>query len=259
MPKYPEELLADLDQKYLKVLSEFQALFLESVKQSENIQNEGEKIFLCHGAGRRISSMRHSTERVFEIFPPNRSDKLTRFELNELQVNIQSFFINVYGVFDNWAWAFIYRHNLLDKIRHKSKISLFKKEMQRFLPLTIRDHLTSETMKAWHHDYHKGYRDGIAHQIPIYIPPFEISNDETEEYQKLESEKIPSMLSHDFERLNEIDEAQDKLGRPCAHLVNHISSQHGMPPVWLHPQMICDGLAVIEFGNLYYENWRNHV
>jgi hypothetical protein len=47
----------------------------------------------------------------------------------------------------------------------------FKEATQIFLPNRLREFLVSDDMKRWHDVYLKGYRDVLAHCIPLYIPP----------------------------------------------------------------------------------------
>ena len=48
--------------------------------------------------------MFHCFKRVFEIYPPNRTNVLGDDERSDLEAFIQTFTINLYGAIDNLAW-----------------------------------------------------------------------------------------------------------------------------------------------------------
>jgi hypothetical protein len=58
-----------------------------------------------------------------------------------VQINLHAFVINLSGVFDNWAWAFIHRHDLLRNVGGKTNVGMFKEATQRLLPAALSDYL----------------------------------------------------------------------------------------------------------------------
>jgi len=162
--------------------------------------------------------------------------------------------INISGIFDNWAWAFVHRHNLLEEVGGKHGVGLFRNGTSQFLPPELSSYLSSETTVNWQTDYVKEYRDALAHRIPLYIPPAEYTPEEGIRYNQLESQKIDLIKSMAWDELDETYEQQAELGKP-SFVFLHSHGDGATNPVLFHPQILCDGLAVVEFGNLFMEHW----
>lgn len=159
-------------------------------------------------------------------------------------------FINLIGVFDNWAWSFVHRHNIEQRI-DKFHVDMFKEEMQSFLPDSLRRYLTSNKIKLWHSKYLKNYRDNLAHRIPLYIPPSALSEEESEQYQKLETVRSSNFQNNQWEKAEGTLSEQVTLGTPCFLFL--LTPNSGS--VILHPQMLADASTVIEFGQLFLKHW----
>ncbi len=110
---------------------------------AQEATNDDVRKYLNHGVGRRLSILKRSMERIFEIFPPTREEVLSHDEITSVQMFLHAFAINLSGVFDNWAWAFVHRHNLLDEIGGALDVGVFKKRTQRCFPDIMREYLSA--------------------------------------------------------------------------------------------------------------------
>ena len=173
---------------------------------------------LSQGAGRRVGILAHCLTTIFEKFPPGSAAPLERPVLYDVQVAHHAFVVNLYGFFENLAWAFILRHALETKVGGRKNIGLFLKSTQRLLPVPIRDYLASPTMVAWHNDYLKNYRDALAHRVPLYIPPSAISDTDVAELMSLRERERVAILERNWNVLEEIRERESAVGRPCFFL-----------------------------------------
>ena len=90
--------------------------------------------------------------------------------------------------------------------------------------------------------------------IPLYIPPAELTPEEDKRYNQLESEKIDLIKEMEWHRLDQVYEEQIKIGRP-SFVFLHSYEEEPPKPILLHPQLISDGLTVVEFGLLYIDHW----
>jgi hypothetical protein len=70
-------------------------------------------------------------------------------------------------------------------------------------------------MIKWHSDYLKNYRDALAHRIPLYIPPSELTPEEGERFRALQNEEADCILTNRWDRLEEVKREQNAIGRPC--------------------------------------------
>lgn len=256
---YSAETILKLQRESEEVYQALQALQLRCVAQGQATGDVRAREHLLQGAGRRVGVLKRSLQRIYAIFPPSTVRPLQQDALADVQINLHAFVMNLYGIFDNWAWAFVLRHGLTAQVGGKMSVSLFKESTLKVLPDEIRGYLRAEGKTQWHDQYLKSYRDSLAHRIPLYIPPATFTPEEGERYNALEEEKVQCIGSRDFDRIDQIYVEQAALGVPCMAFLHSYSEDEALKPILLHPQLICDAMAVVEFGNLYFEHWHEHV
>jgi hypothetical protein len=242
MPYTPKQIGALLLHQE-EVLKALERLVYSSFQQSANIENPHARSHLLHGACRRLNTMRRCIVRIFELFPPSQESPLSRIALNDVQIYLQAFVINVSGVLDNWAWAFVLRHGL-EKDFAPPNVSLFKEQTQRVLPTEFSKYLTSEKIQKWHTTYLKEERDALAHRIPLYVPPAALTPNDVEKHQQLETERMDAAERQDWGRVDELIDEQGSLGTAANVFTGDFVTQR--PSVVFHPQIIADCLTVDE-------------
>lgn len=210
---------------------------------------------LVQGAARRIGVLDAAMETIFRLFPLSTSRPLASDTLATVQINLHAFLMNLFGVFENWGWAFVLRHNLLASVGGRQGVGLFSARTQQHLGPELREHLTSQGMETWHAEYLKNYRDALAHRIPPYVPPTEFTKEEGEQYQRLEDEKQLCLEAGDLKRLDEVNAQQAKLGRPSWRFLHAFSEDKPPRPVLLHAQVVTDALTVVDCGRVFLANW----
>jgi hypothetical protein len=253
---YSEEQIARFHEEYLKVIQGLQDLMLKTVVTGQDSDHAGVKEHLLHGAARRLSTLKKCLENIFDTFPPSTAKPLQRDSLYDVQINLHAYVINLYGIFDNWAWSFVLRHNLLKDVGGKRGVGLFRKSTNKYLAKPLQDYIATDTITNWHENYLKSYRDALAHRIPLYIPPAEFTKDESKRHSQLEGEKINLIKAMEWQKLEELYKEQENIGSP-SFVFLHSYEEEPPKPVFLHPQLLCDGLAIIEFGNLFIEKWED--
>ena len=256
---YTEEQVVHLTSEQHKVLSELQNLFLQCVVQGQSVADTRVQEYMLHGAARRVGILKRSVENVFTLFPPSIKNPIPLNVRFDVQINLHAFVINLYGVFDNWAWAFVRRHNLETAVGSRKNVGLFNNTTARYLPPVLKDYLASAITTEWYEKYLKNYRDALAHRIPLYVPPAEFTGNDTERYSKLELEKIECIKSMKWKRLDEVWLEQEAIGTPCFSFIHSYSEDDLSRPVLIHPQLLSDSGAVAEFGTLFLKHWHNRV
>jgi hypothetical protein len=167
--------------------------------------------------------------------------------------------MNLYGVFDNWAWAFVLRHQLEGETGGKRGIGLFNKKTTKHLPSPLRDYLSSATITNWHDNYLKSFRDALAHRIPLYIPPAEYTTEEGERCSSLEREKAELINSMQLDRLDELYAEQEKIGSPSFVFLHAYAEDDPPKPILIHPQLLSDAGSIVEFGTLFLKHWHERA
>lgn len=205
--------------------------------------------FLLNGVARRIRMLRHCLTRVFEKFPPDRRTKVEQEDLWDVTVCLQAFVMHVAGILDNWAWALVEEQGVGTAIRREA-IGLFKPTTQRHLARPVVEYLNSQPILRWNADYQKNYRDALAHRIPLYIPPFELTDVEAQRHQEIDAEIGRRVRAHEFDNLEALYSEQDALGRPSFRFVHSFGEHDSDPPMLLHPQMLADAATIADICEL---------
>ncbi len=256
---YSEEFAATLVREHDTVQSEVQQLLLTAVRAGQLLTDDRAKEHMLHGAGRRLKLLRRCLENVFRLFPVSRTMPLDGEDLDEVQISLHAFVVNLYGLFENLAWCFVLRHGLEGEIGDRRRISMFSKSTQQYLPVPLRTHLKSETMLKWQSEYLKNYRDALAHRIPLYIPPATYTPEQSQRYQALDQDEWESIRLQQWDRLEKIRSEKAALGSACPMFIHSYSDEGGGRPLHLHPQMICDIKTVLEFCQLYFSHWQERA
>ena len=254
---YTEQQIAEMESRYPELIEGLERLLMSCVATGNDLPDDSRaRDYLLHGGGRRINLIRRSLSRIFELFPLRLKRPLPSQILMDVQINLQAYVMNMYGLFDNWAWAFVIFHKLEQQVGGKFGVGFQREKTQKFLPVELRDYVLNERYKQWHNQYLKNYRDALAHRVPLYIPPARFTNEESKRYCDLESEKIACTLAHDFDRADRAKAEQLKLGKPVPVFL-HSFNEGGPPkPILLHPQLLSDAAGVIELGDIFFANWK---
>lgn len=250
---YTAEQADYFEREALKAATELQDLNLRGLSESRYANDVKARNHLLHGAGRRLGVMKRSLEQIFAIYPPGNTQRLHRDALTDLQTYLHAFVINLAGIFDNWAWAYVLQHRLLEQVGGRNNVSVFKPPFQKLFPAGLAQYLATGETQKWHSEYAKEYRDALAHRIPLYVPPFNVTDAAQKRFEELEAQKAESFDAGDYDRANELMDEQDTIGTACPYFLQDVDEQQ---MVYLHPQTVCDALTVAEFGRKFYDVWR---
>ena len=253
---FSDKQVEQLNQHLAEVLAELQSLQLKIVAVGQPLDSASRvREHLLHGAARRVSVMRRSIQNIFALFPPSTACPVTSDVLADVQINLHGFLMNMYGIYDNWAWAYVLRHDLEATIGDRRRIGLWQTATRRHLPRSLGEYLDKQVTADWHEKYAKSYRDALAHRIPPYIPPAEFTPEEGAAYNRLESEKVQCILGQQWARLDQVWAEQAALGRPSFVFLHAYNEDSPPRPVILHPQILSDGKTIAEFGHLFLAHW----
>lgn len=256
---FTAEQITDLVHAHDEANEALNNLLLAVVRDALSLVDVQAKEYLLHGVGRRLKLLRHCLTTIFWLFPPATTKPIDPDDLNEVQISLHAFVMNLYGTFENLAWAFVCRHSLLPVIGDRKKVGMFLDSTQQFLPLPLKTYVTSASMIKWHGEYLKEYRDALAHRIPLYIPPATYTQEESEQYAVLEQQEDETLAAHNWGDLEHIQNEKRGLGSACPMFLHAFSTEMGLKPVRLHPQLIADVRTILEFGPLFLRHWHERT
>lgn len=205
------------------------------VKLSALLDVEKAKEYLFHGVMRRLSVLKRCTENVLGIFPVTRENKLATVELKDVDINIQAFVLNVFGVLDNLAWIFIYHRGLEEKV-DKKQVGIFREETKKHFTSEFNDYLIE--VKHWYFDYLLSFRDSLVHRIPLYVPPISLTPAEAERVREIQEKESEAMKKGDFDTAGRLFEEATNIGVLSPHFCHSYSE--AMTPQNLHWHLISD-------------------
>lgn len=208
--------------------------------------------FAHEGLGRRLPVIERAVLNIYRIFPPDRQEFLTRDECTDIAIQLHAIAINLYALFDNIAWVC-----LLEAGQQLSpkKIGLFKQECQTCIPEQLRKYLAQPTVRTWFNDYGKLYRDSTAHRIAPYLPSRAFAPEEGERWQQIHQDSMQALLGcqpgeprdqlrERLARHEQLEIEKESLGMNSLLFALSLTGEDASPPVYLHPQLLCDwGLA----------------
>lgn len=248
---YPPETAQKWIAEEGRISAELLRIQLRFVAVGEPCPNAGARQYLLQGCGRRILTIRHALRSVYRIFPPSRATKLTQGELADTQINVHAFMMNLYGFFENCAWVLWHLNGLAAHVKNRREVTLFNPKLQRHFPDKLRTYLAHPEMQRWHVEYLKSYRDALAHRIPVYLPPSEMTKEVGERYQALDLEKIARLKAMDLDGFARAESAQAELGTPCPFFLHSFSEEDPSKLVYLHPQLLSDALTLVDFSDVF--------
>jgi hypothetical protein len=250
MPYSPDQIEA-LETQFTTIGADLLDLYATNAQFGQTLVSAGAREHLLQGVSRRLNVLRGCLVNVFDLFPVSATTPIGYERLYDVQINLHAFVINLCGVFDNYAWSFIYQHGLEAEFPNPRSVGIFTNKVQRFLPDAICDYLQAPDIRNWHRDYLKNYRDALAHRIPLYVPPSVLNPEKEARFRDLEAEINAAVRNHDWDRRDQLWEEQSQLGSPCFSFVHSFNETGASRDVLLHPQMLSDAMTVIAFGRIY--------
>lgn len=221
---------------------------------AQRLTNPRARIFALQGIGRRLPLIACGARNIFTLYPPDTAELLSIETCDEVAIQFQAFAINMYGLMDNIAWVCVLESG---GALNPLKISLFKREVEPYLPDELKDYVGQPASLTWFNEYGKVYRDSTAHRIPPYLPSRAYTTEESQTYQDLDRRASVALTEvgrahadvagalgrwEHYERLVHDKEA---LGSNSLLVALSLNGEDPTPPVYLHPQILCDwGLAI---------------
>jgi hypothetical protein len=249
---YTEAGVTSLVQGHFEVDKDFASLLMRVAEESATLTNPRAKEFLVEGVARRLHILRRALQNIFTLFPPSDVRRIEDERLMDAQISLHAFVINVYGLLDNLAWAFLWRHGLEKSINRK-QVGMFSPQMTPHWPNEIR-HYVAATM-SWFTKYLKNYRDALAHRIPLYIPPASFTKDEAARWEALEEEQLAAIQAHDWRRVDALRREEHHLGAACPMFNHSFDDSEASTMVFLHPQVLSDAKTVLQGCAVFLDHW----
>lgn len=244
MAMYSAQLLSDIEDALGAAEAESTTLRLRVVKYHFHHPLAREHAY--NGFLRRLRLLKLTLENVFALFPPTQDKPLSSTNLENAEINLQSFIFNTAGSLDNLAWIWVHENGLLTskgKPFANSRIGLGPgySEFRESLPTELLGHLRS--IDDWFRQQ-EDYRHSLAHRIPPYLPPYFVQHADVERHNALQLAADAAVLNGDDLAFDQLSEEQRALGI-ISPLMLHDSRSR---PVIVHAMIIANYRTVIDLG-----------
>ena len=176
-------------------------------------RNEQAKGFATHGFSRRLSTLVRCIENTFFAIPPELDEVPTLEQTQDVMIQVQAFIFNVFGCLDNLAWVWVLERNVT-----KSDGQPLPREWIGLQPdnKVVRQSLGQELQKVlgsmddWF-AYLEEFRHALAHQIPLYVPPFSIAPQNADKYYNVEMSIFESITQRNEAKVRAQQRERDSL------------------------------------------------
>jgi hypothetical protein len=149
---------------------------------------EGSKRHISQGFDRRLLMMQTSRILLREKTNPAARRPLSPYLVEELNVHLNSYYLNLRGCCDNLAWALNYELSLVDADEAKGKytrIDLFGRDFLKALEQkNPKVRLILQAFEPWAADL-KLLRDPAAHRVPLSVVGGCLPPEHTSEFDRL--------------------------------------------------------------------------
>lgn len=247
---YTESMVRELHEGLIEARAGLRDLQMATLQATQQLPESLCRQHLLYGVARRAGYMHRILGNIFETFPPEATAALPQESVTDATINLHAFLMHVAGVWDNWAWAYLLRHNAAPN--NPREVGLFRSKIQRLLPANLRTWLEAERVRTWREQHASDNRDALAHKIPPFIPPAQGTQEQGAAIQQ-RVDNLSAQGRH-WEALDAMLESASAL-RPCFFFLHALADNGKQSYVYLHPQIISDARLVSEFGHLFLAHW----
>lgn len=249
-PKQLEEFAKSIQ----RLLTETAGMRFVLGELAQRLTNPRARTFALQGIGRRLPLIARGARNIFTLYPPDTAELLSLETCDEVAIQFQAFAINMYGLMDNIAWVCVLESG---GALNPLKIGLFKVNVEPYPPDELKDYVGDPMPLTWFNEYGKAYRDSTAHRVPPYLPSRAYTTEEGQTYQDLdrrasvaltEAGRAHADVSRELglmEQYEQLVQQKETLGSNSLLVALSLNGEDPTPPVYLHPQVLCDwGLAL---------------
>ncbi|WP_439543310.1 hypothetical protein [Hyphomicrobium sp.] len=207
--------------------------------------------FGVNGFARRLQCLRRCIHNVFENLPPELAQAPDRDTRHDAELQIQAFVFHAFGAADNLAWIWVSERNITRNNGTPlpdGAIGIRKQQVIPSFSEAFRAHL--QDREEWF-DYLENFRHALAHRIPLYIPPYVVTQANVARYNELQAGMNAAIAAANVARYNEL-EAQQMLLTSWQPLMQHSFIEEAGTIVF-HSQLIADFNTIHELGSMMLE------
>jgi hypothetical protein len=242
---FSEERAAELNVQHDEIYSEFRKLQERFILR--NYKSERGAEFAKHGFCRRLETLVRTIDQVYELLPPEKAEIPHPEDVVDATIAIQGFTMNAFGCLENIAWIWLYEKDVKNgngTVLDPKEVGLGKKKLRKTLTQQFLDFVDGK--KEWLGNL-IDFRDSLAHRIPLYIPPYVVSQANAEKYNALEKQKWEEPARSNPQEYERLKVEQLKLCQFVPGMMHSIYEE--APQVEFHSQLLNDYVTIDAYGH----------
>jgi len=252
---YSEKQIAHFESEVMKLRNAQPRVQMDLGLLVEQMSVQRAKVYGSQAMGRRLPVIEQTVLNIFDIYPPDRKDFLSKSDCTNIAIQLHAFAINVYAIFDNAAWVCMLEDG---EDLSPIKVGLYKKECRKYIPEGLVAYMNQPIIKKWFEDYGKVYRDSTAHRIPPYLPSRNYTSTEAAQWKKIHNESTSLLfefvsdetheqINERLEKHHQLESKKNGIGSNSLFVALTLEGEDAEHPVFLHPQLLSDWALVHEF------------
>ncbi|WP_284775417.1 hypothetical protein [Agrobacterium sp. lyk4-40-TYG-31] len=190
------------------------AALLASTELKHDAENH-----LRYGVLRRLRMISTAFRRFQALVPPDRTVPLTLPQSDDVARYLNSIYIDILGLMDNYAWTLAHQLGNSDTLMAaKMQIGLFKRILARdpAIGAVIKE---IRSFRDWEKEM-KERRNPAAHRMPLYVPSAAFTPEDATTYSRLGGEASAALHEQNYERYKVLQEAQQRVGTFIARFLH---------------------------------------
>jgi hypothetical protein len=241
-------------QHALSIISPLRDQLYALTSLAQQLTDKNAKYYMLYGAARRANLIFGAYRGILSIVHEDRTAPLSPDEQITLNQDIQSIYIHMLGLVDNFAWCILYETHveLADTFKlTPTRVGLFSDQFKKqCMPPTLADEI-HQAHGIWDKEV-RDRRNPIAHRIPPYVPSAVLTSDESLTHTNFINQFWNSLNNSNPTEAGLSLIQTDSLGTFYPYFVYHPDE----PPIPIYPTIPTDLSHVINIGKTVSEYLR---
>jgi len=251
--RFSKKNVKKLYSEYFKIQCKFEYLLIKY--NSRKFSNAEAAEYFYQGLFRRIQILARCIHNIFRICPPDQTARLEGGSLSDLDINLQSFVFNIFGCLDNLAWVWVKEKEIKNSYGTPLRISEIGfgekyKTVRESFPKSFKNYIERKNFEEWF-SYLNSYRHALAHRIPLYVPPYNLNEEELAQEQELRKAQIIALTNYNFEEYENIEKKLNSLGKFIPWMIHSDKEDHR--PCIFHSQVISDWKTIVQISEKFFK------
>lgn len=249
MSIYTDDVAQALQRRQAEAVHQIQRLRIQTVDVAQRLRRRSERIALLlnYGVGRRLMTIERGLITIFRQFAVDRETPLSWEQATDVQIQIQSYFINAHGLLRNVATIFWV---LSGAPAPDDPIGAGIEEV---VPTELRDFMSTPDAIEWLRKACEFDRS-LTHGFPAFVQRTSYTHDQFSAERRHDEAQIAALRAHDWGMLEQITAQREQIGTPLPVFSLSESAESDNETYWIHHNALSAADAVVQVLEVTFRN-----